>query len=157
MGIILYDATLIRGEWRGIMRNKILRMSLVCSFMIGLGISTIHAAEITVARLTPNTYVTSEHGDEFLADIYIGKAYVRGTDWFYSGGMTCYPTWSKVTYNVQGSISTRQVNSLGKEDATVRSTSITVKDKWNFGSKTQVYGNFGSSKANNATPRSIED
>lgn len=104
----------------------------------------VSASVSTLFRLTEDTYATSEHADDFFADEYIGRVSVRGKDRFYTGLYTAYPTYSKVTYDVQGDISSKQVDSTGKNDDKVRTGSITVKDKWNLGSKTKVYGNYGS-------------
>lgn len=103
----------------------------------------IKAKTTTLVYLTPNTYVTSTHPDNYSADKYTGYLSIRGADRFVYGNIVAYPTWVRITYNVQGKITTKQVNSSGPYDATVRTGSVVVNDYWNIGPKTQVYGNFG--------------
>lgn len=114
----------------------------------------VFAKTTTLFKLTANTYATSYHGDNFFDDTYVGKVSVRGLDRFYtgSGGYIAYPTYSRVTYDVQGNISQKQVNPNGKTDSNIRTASITVKDKWNIGSKTKVYGKYGEGWVSNGQP-----
>lgn len=92
---------------------------------------------------TANTYARSYHDDNYFADKYLGEVSIRGADRFYEGNNICYPTFTRLTYDVQGKPSVVSVNSNGMNDTAVRQNSITVYDEWNLGPKTQVYGNYG--------------
>lgn len=126
-------------------------IAFVSMFFLG-SILCISAKVSELARVGQNTFVTSDHADNFLADTYYGFVSVKGTEWFYNGSYTAYPSFSRITYDVQGTKYQKQVNSTGKTDSTVRTGNITVKDKWNFGSKTKVYANIGAGFASNAMP-----
>lgn len=130
---------------------KCIKTTIVSLLLLG-SISGISAKVSDLARVSKDTYVTSEHGDNYFADTYYGTVSVKGKDRFFNGTYTAYPTFSRITYDVQGTTYQKQVNSTGKTDATVRTGKITVKDKWNIGSKTKVYGNIGAGFYSNAMP-----
>lgn len=67
-----------------------------------------------------------------------------------------YPTWCRITYDVQGEISSKQVDSYGKDNQSTYKSSITVQDPWNIGSKTKVFGNYGTGYVNNAQITSLD-
>ena len=124
--------------------KKVNKLTIACSALFaGLAPYVIQGAAVTLFSLTPYTYATSTHGDNYSADTYYGFVSVRGADRLVVGTSACYPTYSEVTYNVQGTIYQRRVYSQGKNDQVVRTDSITVKDLWNTDSKTQVYGGYG--------------
>lgn len=110
-------------------------------------VATVNASVTTLFKFSSGTFVTSEHADNYFADTYIGTAAVRGTDKIYNGSYhppgIYYFTWTRVTYNVQGDFSSTTAYSSGPTDNVSRKSQITVKDKWNFGSKTEVYWNRG--------------
>lgn len=125
--------------------------------LIFASILTVSAETLVLARVGDETYVKSEHADDFFADTYDGTVSVKGTDWFYNGSYTAYPTYSKITYDVQGTKYVKQVNSTGKTDSNTKTGTITVKDKWNFGPKTQMYGDIGQGFASNTSPYHIDN
>lgn len=104
---------------------------------------TAHAAKTNLVYVSANTYVTSDHADDYFADIYYGEVSVRGADRFTVGKEICYPKWTRITYNVQGKVTTLQTDSNGMNDTVTRKKNVTVRDEWNNGLKTQVYGNYG--------------
>ena len=106
--------------------------------------------------LSSRTYVKNYH-EGGLSDTYVGTVSVYGADWIDIGGRFGYPIYSRITYNVQGDVSSRQVNSTGSDDIKQRVSSITVKDKWNFGSKTTCNYSFGKAARNtNIQPYTVE-
>lgn len=80
--------------------------------------------------------MTSEHGDNYFADTYYGTASVRGADRVKINHMIYYYNWTRIVYNVQGDIYSTTAPSYGKDNPNQVIRTITVKDKWNFGSKT---------------------
>lgn len=136
-------------------KKQVLKAVVVSTFLIG-ATNTVSAKVSTLFKLTSNTYATSEHGDSYFADTYYGKVSVRGADRFYTGSYTAYPTYSQITYDVQGDKTVKKVSSKSKSDTTARKGSVTVKDKWNIGSKTKVYGKYGSGFVSNDAPYSLE-
>lgn len=132
-------------------KRKHTKIAIVSMLLFG-SIISISAKVSEIARVSNDTYVISEHADNYLADKYYGTVSVKGKDRFYNGTYTAYPTFSRITYDVQGTIYQKQVNSNSKTDATVRKGEITVQDKWNIGSKTKVYGNIGNGFVSNAQP-----
>lgn len=104
---------------------------------------TSKAAETYLVDISGSTYVKSNHADNYTADIYYGEVSVRGADRFTIGKEICYPKWTRITYDVQGKITTLQTDSSGMNDSVTRKKNVTVRDDWNNGPKTQVYGNYG--------------
>lgn len=114
------------------------------------------AATVYVYQLTQYTYATSTHPDNYTADSYTGLVSVRGADRLIVGNKVCYPTYSQITYNVQGTPYQKTVYSQGKSDYQVRTATIVVKDYWNIGPKTQVYGGYGYGETGEAVSSIIE-
>lgn len=131
-------------------RNVIgLSIMLICSFSMAAMASNIW-------RLSSKTYVENYH-EGGLSDTYVGTVSVYGADWIDIGGKFGYPTYSRITYNVQGDVSSKQVNSTGPDDGKQRVSKITVKDKWNFGAKTTCNYSFGKAGRNtNIQPYTVE-
>ena len=132
------------------MTLKKLRDISLISLMLMLSLTiTLFAKTSYLVKISNKTYVSSYHPDDFFADQYYGTVSVLGTDRFYEARHLSYPTYTKITYDVQGKITSCEVKSTGKNDTKVRTDKITVKDKWNLGSKTKVYGNYGYRFASN--------
>lgn len=128
---------------------------LVLILMLSLT-TTAFGSIKTLWKVTSNTYVSSEHGDNFFADTYYGIAAVRGTDRsLNSSYRNVYYKWTKITYDVQGDIYSTTAYSANKNDSTKVVENITVKDKWNFGPQTKVYYNYAAIIADGNTGRSI--
>lgn len=128
-----------------------LKFRTVMLFVLIVVINVSFAEVITLWSISDDTYVTSEHGDEYFADTYYGEVSIRGADRYIDedDGKTRYVKWVKIIYNVQGDIYTKTVYSFGKHDQKTRKAYITVKDKWNFGPKTIVGYDFASGVAYN--------
>lgn len=103
---------------------------------------TALASTTTIFQISSYTYATSTHGDEETADTYYGTVSIRGADRVVIGNDVCYPVRSNLYYNVQGRLYEVHVSSQGKNDKVQRTNSITVKDLWNLGPKTTVWGNY---------------
>mgnify|MGYP003518062085 CR=1 FL=1 len=133
-------------------RVVLLSFILICMYAVPSMALTSY-----LVNLTGNTYVKSYHADNYFADTYTGTVSVRGADRFYDPRSltTCWPGWTRITYDVQGNISQKQINSTGSSDKTTRTATITVEDKWNIGPKTNVYGNYGANFFSNDAPLSI--
>lgn len=114
--------------------SKILFIAVLASGM------NAFAGTITLDSWSSKTYVSSYHPDNYFADTYVGTVSICGTDRKSNGGGWLYPHESKVTYDVQGDVRTCSVYSNSDTDNTTRTNSITVKDEWDAGPKTQVYG-----------------
>lgn len=129
--------------------------------LIGLAVMTICILGMAVMAsntwsLSSRTYVENYHEGR-LSDTYVGTVSVYGADWIDIGGKFGYPTYSRITYDVQGDVSSKQVNSTGPNDAKQRIAKITVKDKWNFGSKTTCKYSFGKASRNtNIRPYAVK-
>lgn len=106
------------------------------------GFSTFIINAAMLMQYTPNTYVNNIH-EGFWSDTYQGVTAIKGSDWISSGGFFKYPTFSRITYNVQGSITVGEIKSQGPNDAVARKKTTTVKDKWNDGPKTTAKWNIG--------------
>lgn len=88
---------------------------------------------------TENKLISSEHAGG-LSDTYYGKVSIYGKDRKQVGIVWKYPHCCRITYDVQGEITTARIFSNGEKDGVVRTKEVTVKDKWNFGSKTTAQG-----------------
>ncbi len=106
----------------------------------------ISAGWVTLFEYTPNTRVWYYHGDGLLADQYDGYARVRGADWRKVGNIWNYYTWTRITFDVQGDISSATAYSGGQSNTTAVQRTVTAKDKWNFGPKTKALYNYGMSQ-----------
>lgn len=92
--------------------------------------------------LSSNTFVENYH-EGYWSDKYIGTVSVYGKDIILRDNSNWYPTFSYIKYNVQGDITTAQVNSLGQNDDVQRIKEITVYDRWNAGPETTCNYDFG--------------
>lgn len=120
----------------------------IAKLLLLITVTTLCMGGIASAKVTvldwwsSNTYVTSEHGDSYWADTYTGTVSIKGTDRKYNGSRYLYPVFSRITYNVQGDITKKQVNSRGGDDNVRKIATVIVKDKWNFGAKTKALANI---------------
>lgn len=89
-------------------------------------------------QYTNDTFVNNIHSGG-LSDVYIGEVSVRGADWISENGYSYWPKSSKITYDVQGTISSRIVVAASSSEISTRYSTITVYDNWNFGPKTHAY------------------
>ncbi|MET3617894.1 hypothetical protein ABID14_001529 [Peptoniphilus olsenii] len=95
--------------------KRITRMAVALFILISIVIGNAFASVNTLWRASDYTFVKSEHGDNFLADTYIGTASVRGRDrGVSSDGRNIYYTWTRITYDVQGDIQSATAESGGK-------------------------------------------
>ncbi len=126
-------------------------MKKFCWVLVAIAVLLVDAsfAAVTVLwQISDTTYATSEHGDSYWADTYYGEVSVRGADRFIgSDGRNRYVRWVKITYDVQGKMSSAISYSRGKFDEVQRKEQITVKDVWNNGPVTKVYYDFSSAVA----------
>lgn len=90
-----------------------------------------------------HTYVSSYHPDNYFADEYVGTASVRGTDRVVRNQETYGFAWTRITYDVQGEVSSKTAISGSNTDNVTRKVTLTVYDKWNFGTKTKAYYSVG--------------
>ncbi len=105
--------------------------------------STVSAKVTRLWGISNNTYVTSEHGDNWAADTYHGVASVLGADRVrMADGHLGWYQWTKITYNVQGHIYSATARANSKDDRYVRKSEVTARDIWNFGSATRAYYNY---------------
>ncbi|MFM1564728.1 hypothetical protein [Helcococcus ovis] len=107
--------------------------------------SVSFASVMTLWQATSTTYVKSEHPDHFFADTYYGTASVRGADRVKENHVIYCYNWTKITYDVQGDKYSTTANSYGKDNTNQVVREITVKDKWNYGTKTGVYYDYSES------------
>ncbi len=134
---------------------------LLLAFIFSIAFTAITFAKVTTLwRISDETYITSEHGDEWWADTYYGVVSVRGTDRFWQDGKNRYVVWARLTYDVQGKKSSITAYSKGKNNPEIVVKKITVKDKWNFGTKTKAMYSVRAAVADGNTyfkPKSSDD
>lgn len=138
------------------MRRKIgLCLAIMLALVMVIG---VYARVDTLFWHSDGTYVTSEHGDYFLADTYYGEVSVRGTDrTICEDDRECYFEWLRIRYNVQGEISEVTTYSYGQNDAAKRIERIKVKDKWNNKAKTTVHYNYKTTPLRGNNVHSVGD
>ena len=126
------------------MKKKILFTVMIITMFSILTTSSIFAGTTYLWKHSADTYVSSYHPDNFLADTYKGVASVKGTDrTLNSDSRNAYFKWVKISYDVQGTIYEKIAYSQGKNSSKVVKETITVKDKWNEGPKTRAYYSYG--------------
>lgn len=84
--------------------------------------------------LTANSWAENHHIS--WTDVYTGRLSINGSERFKKNNVTHYPRSITLKYDVQGKITSDTVYSSG--NSTIQKT-IKAYDKWNFGTKTQVY------------------
>lgn len=77
-----------------------------------MGVSVFAKTE-TLLYLTPNTYITNEHGDSYFSDTYTGFLSINGSEKI--DGTMNTPYWVSITYNVQGDYTKRKLYAKGKK------------------------------------------
>ncbi|MCM3741607.1 hypothetical protein M3210_15240 [Oceanobacillus luteolus] len=125
------------------MKGKLFRTIVLSLCLLALFVTSVSASTTTLWRHSSNTYVTSYHPDNYFSDYYKGTASVIGTDRISQGNHTYSFAWTRITYDVQGDVSSKTANSRSSTDNVRRSTILEVYDKWNNGSKTKAYYNYG--------------
>lgn len=132
--------------------KRFIKMGIL-GVVISLVLSTQSFAAVqTLWRATSTTYVTTEHGDGFFADKYYGTASVRGADRVIIQGRNRYFIWTRITYDVQGTIYSVTAHSGSKNNTKQVVKHITVPDKWNFGPKTRAFYNYATGIVDGSTP-----
>lgn len=121
-------------------------------FMLITMIVPIDAAVTRLWTGTTNSWVSSEHGDNYFADKYIGRVSVRGSERFEGSK---FIQWTRVTYDVQGDLSSRTISSMNPSDSVTRQASIEVSDKWNLGAKTVVRYKYGACYVSVCSPNAM--
>lgn len=112
------------------MKKKILFSVMIITVFSILTTSSIFAGTTYLWKHSADTYVSSYHPDNFLADTYKGVASVKGTDrTLNSDSRNVYFKWVKISYDVQGDIYEKIAYSQGKNRSNVVKETITVKDK----------------------------
>lgn len=108
-------------------------------------------------KFSDGTYVSTEHGG-FFADTYYGTASVRGTDRTYNSqyGNRAYFLWTKITYDVQGDITSTTAYSGGPNNSSDVVKKITAKDKWNDEKKTIAYYDYDTKDLSQSKPGPIQ-
>ncbi len=119
--------------------RKILLTALSALAILSLGTHYLQAKTTWIHKLSSYTYVKSYHPDNFFADTYTGTLSIKGSE-RYGDRRSEYPYSARITYDVQGSITRGFLYSEGERDTKVRTKVVTVKDKWNLGPKTKVFG-----------------
>ena len=137
--------------------NKIFKvMTIACAISV-LSTSVSYAKVTRLWTGSDASYVESEHGDSFWADTYYGTVSVRGSDRVINKGRYCYFSEVRLTYNVQGKISSVSVRPISKNSNKQVVKHITVKDKWNTGPKTTAKYSVSYAVADGSTVNSIEN
>lgn len=137
---------------------KRITQKLLLALMLTLSLTTTaYAAVTTLWSASSTTYVKSEHGDSYFSDTYNGTASVRGKDRGSKDGRSIYYKWTKITYDVQGSLSAATATSGGKNDSKQIIRKVTAKDKWNTGPKTKALYNYAYGIDGGNTARSLEN
>ncbi len=126
------------------MKVKTLTKLIVLSILsLMIFTTSVSAATTTLFRHSASTYVTSYHPDDYFSDYYKGIASVRGADRTVSGSATYSFAWTRITYDVQGSVSSETAYSSSSTDSTTRKKTLEVYDQWDTGSETRAYYNYG--------------
>lgn len=132
--------------------KRFIKMGIL-GVVISLVLSTQSFAAVqTLWRATATTYVTSEHGDGYFAYKYYGTASVRGADRAIYRGRNCYFIWTRITYDVQGDISSATAKSRSKNNTKQVVEHVTAYDKLNNGKKTRALYNFSTGIVDGSTP-----
>lgn len=120
--------------------NKKRKRAWCAVAMLAFSISMTAFAKTTILdSISDKTFISSEHSGG-LSATYHGKVSIYGKDRKQVGIVWKYPHCCRITYDVQGDITTESILSKGEKDGVVRTKEVTVKDKWNFGSKTTAKG-----------------
>lgn len=101
-----------------------------------------------------NTFAQNEHEDGW-EDKYYALVSIQGIETKFINGIHYYPTFSRLTYNVQGDETVVEITSEGPEDSEVRQKDDIIYDKWNYGEETTCFYRFG--EARNIHINSIEE
>lgn len=131
-----------RGEGKNESNSFIKKIIYSMCFLMLFSV-TASAGTVDLWRHSASTFVSSYHGDDFWADTYVGTASVKGADRIRGGDGIYGFSWTEFTYDVQGDITNGRAYSWGINDTTPRSVSKEVPDKWNDGTKTRVYYDYG--------------
>lgn len=91
------------------------------------------------------TYAENVH-EGFWEDKYYATVSVQGIETKFVNGIHYYPTFSRLTYNVQGKIYVVQIDSEGPEDSVVRTKEDVIKDEWNEEEETTCHYRFGEAR-----------
>lgn len=116
--------------------------------MCGMLVWTSNPRLVTV---TWNTWAENHHSG-YWSDTYRGELSINGFEDYVERGVTKYPKWIQIKYNVQGDISKESAYAQGGD--TIRKTLI-VKDKWNNGPKTTVHYNYAGDTNRLISPMSV--
>lgn len=132
--------------------KRFIKMGIL-GVVISLVLSTQSFAAVkTLWRATKTTYVNTEHGDGYFADKYYGTASVRGADRVILQGRNRYFIWTRITYDVQGDISSATAKSGSKNNTNQVVKHVTAYDKWNIGPKTRALYNYSTGIVDGSTP-----
>lgn len=132
-------------------RKALLSLTLVLSFPL-----TAQAALTVLDSVSNKTYSKVYHSDDFFADEYIGYLGILGSERYQSGATWKYPEFSRITFDVQGTITKSFLYSTGDNDTTARTDTVYVYDEWNLNrTETTAYGYIQLSTATGALPTSI--
>lgn len=134
-------------------------LSLIIAAFLLVNSTIISYAKPVVTKFayTSTTYIKQTHDDGMYADEYFGEVSVRGADWIIDLGYFKYPVSSNITWDVQGDIEKLTISSRGENDSITRTLKKTVRDKWNFGSKTSMKYNIPLLKRNTSLRPNSED
>lgn len=132
------------------MKVKKLSKAIVCSMCL-LMLLPVQANASYLWKHSSSTYVESVHIG-YWSDEYTGTTSVKGTDRLGKSDGTWSFAWTKITYDVQGDVTTWTSNSTSSNDSVRRYKTQIVYDKWNNSSKTTVNYNYGLRYVSGALP-----
>lgn len=115
---------------------------LVCAVLGCLLIVTSVVIASNRWELTAKTWAENQH-EGYFNDEYIGTVSVCGADTVYQQNVAMYPSYTRLTYNVQGEETIIRVNSTGDTDTKQRIVTKKVNDEWNMGAETTCKYWFG--------------
>ena len=122
------------------MKNKSLVRGIVFLLFVGLlfPVSRVLAGSEYLVRYSSKTYVKNEH-DGGWSDTYYGHLGIKGAERYGEMGEK-YPSFSRITYVLNGENHRYYLYSKGETDTVARTKTVTFKDNWDFGPVTRAYG-----------------
>ena len=129
-------------------------MTIACAISV-LSTSVSYAKVTRLWTGSDASYVESEHGDSFWADMYYGTVSARGSDRVIHNGRYCYYSEVRLTYNVQGKLYPVAARPTSKNSSRPVVKKIEVRDKWNIGPKTTAKYSINNAPVDGSTVNSI--
>lgn len=123
--------------------KSMLKVIIVLMCLLILPNDVVNGKTTTLWRHSSYTYVTSYHPANYFSDYYKGIASVRGLDRIARGNRYYGMAWTRITYDIQGNVSSKTAKSTSNSDKTRRQVVLEAYDKWNVGSKTKALYNYG--------------